>query len=147
MLISKNQSIAFLWSILILLVSVVLYIWNRKDPIVIVSSEFTVLTLNDFLIDPETFRVKPERIIYVRNLLKSKTIFLFTVKTPECETSVRSALVSAQIDIPSHRVLFTSTVEGRGSIARELQPDLFIDPSTDLVASLKGKVPIVEMGT
>eukprot|EP00922_Rhytidocystis_sp_ex-Travisia-forbesii_P037403 GHVS01055753.1.p1 GENE.GHVS01055753.1~~GHVS01055753.1.p1 ORF type:complete len:297 (+),score=81.25 GHVS01055753.1:141-1031(+) len=69
------------------------------------------------------------------------------VKSDEEEQSVHTALAAAGVVGPDllqpHRLMYSSTIDGRSCMVRQLQPSTHIDCEDAVIASLAGKVPNV----
>ncbi|CAE7518701.1 PEX22 [Symbiodinium natans] len=55
------------------------------------------------------------------------------------------SLGAFQAGFKRHRLMFSSTSEGRASMVRQLQPDLHLEASPEVAEALLGKVPEVRL--
>jgi len=130
---------------------------NRVGAVASSSSPNSVLiTLNEIFIssDPSLSLVGTLETLAELTKAVKDTYLVYTVPAElaggdEVAASVRERVeeifASSKLlsDFKKHRILYTNTREGRISVARQLQVELTIDPDTDLVEQLQGKVPNV----
>lgn len=86
----------------------------------------------------------------------SKAVFISKVDSDEEETLVRQFIKNKllttgtwnNVDLPDHRVLFSSSHEGRVSMVRQLEPTIHIETVESVAEALKGKIPnLVYLGS
>lgn len=58
----------------------------------------------------------------------------------ETKLKIKSALKQHKIIVPDHRIIFTSTEQGRVSVARQISPAIFLEPKEEIVTELTGKI-------
>ncbi|BDA49538.1 Peroxisome biogenesis protein 22 [Coccomyxa sp. Obi] len=84
----------------------------------------------------------------VREMLKTANVYVMAHVIDDIgEATVRGALEAGALvglgagQIPPHRVLFCSTLDGKVSIVRQLEPDLHIDGHPQTIEALKRFMP------
>ena len=120
------------------------------------GNQFVLITINDILVTTDSLELIGKNVLTFKRLIEGgeSVILLFTIPEelmgeqgamPESvRKQIESLLDTAglyQAGLKSHRVIFSETTEGRGSIARQIQPLVFMDPDEGVVTSLVGKVP------
>lgn len=125
---------------------------NRVKPIVSIAidhffhPEKTVYELEK----DSSFELKQDDLpVGFLNICKeSKVVLISKVESDEEERIVRNFVQKNLVEpykeflhLPSHRMLFSSTLEGRVSMIRHLKPTLHIDTVKSVVDALIGKVP------
>ncbi len=109
-----------------------------------------VITLNQILIHSGTHEIaqsKNDMVAAVKRWVDSgaKEIFLiYTIfshsQVDETKEKIKCVLKEHGIRVPDHRILFTSTEQGRASVARQISPAIFLEPKEELVTELVGKI-------
>jgi hypothetical protein len=110
-----------------------------------------LISLNQILFHSGTHEIagsKTDMVIAIKKWIEvgaKEVFFIYTIFPPadveDAKQKIFSALAEQGIVVPQHRILFTSTEAGRGSVARQISPGIFIDPREELVAEMKGKIP------
>ncbi|CAK9006103.1 unnamed protein product [Durusdinium trenchii] len=81
-------------------------------------------------------------------LCRGCEVFTFAAEATEEETlELLSSAGAFDAGLQRHRVMFSSTLAGRGSMVRQLQPLLHLETSQEVVETLQGKVPEVRLVT
>ena len=120
---------------------------------------FVLVTLNELLLEgPSLDLIGGNVILFSKLAEQAKStsdglVVMITVPTetgedvsPGVRKDVESKLETAglfQAGLKAHRIVFTSTVDGRISVGRQMQASLFIDTDDRVVSELQGKVPQV----
>ena len=169
----KTTAIAILWTVIAVLIGIFVNFNRKQTlspastPVVrsALASQPTpatvLVSLNDLLIRTDSLELIEANVRAFRNLAAnaSRVYLLFTIPAqlvPENNTDgqvpefvrscVEACLETAGLfvaGIQPHRIVFTQTSVGRTSVAREMQPDLFLDSEAEVVRDLVGKVPSV----
>ena len=119
---------------------------------------FVLVTLNELLFEGSSLDLKVSSVLSFVKLAshaaESSDGLVVLVTIPDARQDdmerirklVENRLESSglfQAGLKLHRIVFTSTVDGRISVGRQMQASVFIDPDERVVAELDGKVPSV----
>lgn len=142
----KRTQTEILWAIIVLCVCCVMWWYHKpsgQKKCVPVHNKCVLITLNGLFVDDEG-NLLTQNLFKIQKLFSDwKIVYLLYTIGALGELAI-AELVAKHLPDTRDRLVCTQTVEGRGSIARELQPDLFIDANSELATLLQGKVPLVK---
>lgn len=127
---------------------------RRRTPpaLTVENDQFVVISLNDLLISAASgsAEIVHSSIDVFTELVRSVKRIVLLYTTTQTQAEIETLLNSAGLfnaGFPKHRLVLTSTVEGRGSVAREIQPIVFVDSDPKVVDEISGKVPSAVLKT
>eukprot|EP00405_Crypthecodinium_cohnii_P007415 CAMPEP_0206424934 /NCGR_PEP_ID=MMETSP0324_2-20121206/3506_1 /ASSEMBLY_ACC=CAM_ASM_000836 /TAXON_ID=2866 /ORGANISM="Crypthecodinium cohnii, Strain Seligo" /LENGTH=189 /DNA_ID=CAMNT_0053889649 /DNA_START=14 /DNA_END=580 /DNA_ORIENTATION=- len=111
-------------------------------------SKVTV-ALDGTLLSAPTQELQEAAIAPLLTLCETSELFTIALaQTDADEDRVRSVLESCGVyskGLRHHRVMFSSTPEGRASMVRQLQPALHIESDVNVATALSGKIPSLRL--
>lgn len=127
---------------------------RRRTPpaLTVENDQFVVISLNDLLISAPSgsAEIVYSNIEIFTELVRSANRIVLLYTTTQTQAEIETLLNSAGLfnaGFPKHRLVLTSTVEGRVSVAREIQPIVFVDSDAKVVDDISGKVPSAVLQT
>jgi len=169
----KQFSIAVLWAVIAIVIAAFFFFRREKKAIVAVnparvrqdhssgiskSDRFALITLNDILFQNDSIELISENVHtfrrfaeyaakYTKGLVLVLTITGGSHTTEEAiKSKVEKMLQISGIsdsDFKLHRIVYTSNVESRISVGRQIEPEVFLDSDPHVVTELTGKIPSV----
>jgi hypothetical protein len=131
--------------------TVVASVPSQSSTFSLAPDRFVLLTLNDLVVSTDDGQFIGINVIAFKKLIErvKRVVVIYTVPEEQVEETetVEKNLVEMfegaglfDDGLKRHRLLLTETVEGRISIARELQPAIFIDSDSKVIEEITGKV-------